>query len=77
MNIERSLTGAERVRKWRAAMRAKGLRPKTFWLPDTSTEEFQEQARRDSDMLTRWHAAHPDYLAEMEALQYWPEEEPD
>jgi Protein of unknown function (DUF3018) len=75
MNMERPLTGAERAKRWRAAMRAKGLKPRTFWLPDTSTPEFKERARRSNEALHRWHAENPDYMAEIEALQYWPPEE--
>jgi hypothetical protein len=31
----------EHVRRHRARQRAQGLRPVQFWLPDTSTPEFQ------------------------------------
>lgn len=58
-------------------MRAKGLRPRTFWLPDTTTPEFKEWARRQSEELDRWWAAHPEVLAELEDLQAWPEDEQD
>jgi hypothetical protein len=75
MNLERPLSGAERAKRWRAAMRAKGLRPRTFWLPDTSTAEFREWARQQSEMLDRWWAARPEVLAELEDLQAWPEDE--
>jgi hypothetical protein len=75
MNMERPLTGAERAKRWRAAMRAKGLKPRTFWLPDTSTPEYKEQARRDSEALTLWHERHPEVLEELQDLQYWPPEE--
>ncbi len=51
MGTERPMTSAERVAKRRAALRARGLRPKTFWLPDTSTPEFQEQARQTREWL--------------------------
>ena len=74
MNMERPLTGAERAKRWRAAMRAKGLKPRTFWLPDTSMPEFKERARRSSEALARWHDENPEYMAELEALQYWPPE---
>ena len=51
MGIERPMTSAERVAKRRAALRAQGLRPKTFWLPDTATPEFQEEARQTREWL--------------------------
>lgn len=44
MGMERPMTSAERVAKRRAALRAQGLRPKTFWLPDTTTEAFKTRA---------------------------------
>jgi Protein of unknown function (DUF3018) len=47
MGFEKPLTGAQRVAKRRAALRAQGLRPRTFWLPDTQTDAFRERARRD------------------------------
>ena len=38
----------ERVRAHRSRQRAKGLRPVTFWLPDTRTPEFAAEAHRQS-----------------------------
>lgn len=69
MNMERPLSGAERAKRWRAAMRAKGLRPRTFWLPDTTTPEYRERARRDCELLNRWYAAHADEIDEIMSLQ--------
>ncbi len=51
MGYEKPLTGAERVARRRAALRAQGLRPKTFWLPDVSTPEFRERAERSRQWL--------------------------
>lgn len=51
MGVERPMTSAERVARRRARLRAKGLRPKTFWLPDTTTPEFQEEARKTREWL--------------------------
>jgi hypothetical protein len=51
------MTGAERVAKRRAALRAQGLRPKTFWLPDTTTPEFQAGiARAVAAINAQWEA---------------------
>jgi hypothetical protein len=47
MGYEKPMTGAQRVARRRAALRAQGLRPRTFWLPDVRTDEFKERARRD------------------------------
>jgi hypothetical protein len=55
-------TGAQRVAKRREALRALGMRPKQFWLPDlrdtqvrahvqADAAELAAQARRWSDLL--------------------------
>lgn len=57
MGMERPMTGAERVAKRRAALRAQGLRPRTFWLPDMTTPEFQAGiARAIAAINTQWDA---------------------
>jgi Protein of unknown function (DUF3018) len=38
----------DKVRAWRARMRAKGLKPVTLWLPDVHSEEFKKQAHEES-----------------------------
>ena len=47
MGVERSLTGAERVARRRAALRAQGLRPKQFWVPDVRSPAFRAQIARE------------------------------
>lgn len=74
MNVERPLTGAERARRWRESMRAKGLRPKVFWVPDTSSPEFIARAKRDTEALNRWYREHEDEFLEVTSIQYWPDE---
>jgi len=63
MGFETPLTGAQRVARRRATLRAQGLRPRTFWLPDTSTEAFRAEAARacaaidaswDDDQMPGW-----------------------
>jgi hypothetical protein len=50
-------TSTERVRKFRAAMRAKGLKPYTLWLPDTKDPVFlaecDETARKINESAFR------------------------
>lgn len=53
MGAEPPLTSTERSRRRRAALRAQGLRPVTFWLPDTSTPEFKAQAARACAAIDR------------------------
>ena len=38
----------EKVRRHRAHMRAKGLRPVQIWVPDTRSPEFAAEAHRQS-----------------------------
>ncbi|HYN45218.1 MAG TPA: antitoxin MazE family protein [Allosphingosinicella sp.] len=45
MNKPTPVPGRERVARRRAALRAQGLRPKQFWVPDVHSAEFKEQAR--------------------------------
>lgn len=45
---EKAKANRERVAKWRAEMRAKGLRPKQLWLPDRSDPAWREEMRRQS-----------------------------
>lgn len=68
MGFEKPLTGAERVAKRRAALRARGLRPRTFWLPDARTPEFKERARRDCEKLWTLEAQDAEAMAFAEAM---------
>lgn len=63
MGYETPKSSAERVAKRRAALRAQGLRPKTFWLPDTRTPEFRSAATRACMAI--------DEAWEREGLQGW------
>jgi len=51
MGYEKPLTGAERVAKRRAALRAQGLKPKTIWVPDVNSAEFRVRAERSCQWL--------------------------
>jgi Protein of unknown function (DUF3018) len=75
MNVQRPLTGAERAKRWRAAMRAKGLKPRTFWLPDMRLPEVQERIKRDVEALNRWYDRNPQIVEELEALRDQPDVE--
>ena len=68
MGLEKPLTGAERVAKRRAALRAQGLKPRTFWLPDTRTDEFKEMARKSCERLWALEAEDADSMAFVEAM---------
>lgn len=68
MNMHRPLTSAERVARRRAALRAQGLRPRTYWLPDTSTPEFAEKAARATAAMNREWDEDPELRAWMDAM---------
>lgn len=46
--IARPKSSREKVRAYRARMRARGFRLVQMWLPDTNTPEFAAEARRQS-----------------------------
>ena len=76
MGKHEKLTGRERAARYRAAQRAKGLRLKQFWVPDVRSAEFIAEARRQS-LLIASSAQNAEDIAFAEALQYWPEDDPD
>ncbi len=63
MGYEKPLTDAER-----AVLRAQGLRPRTFWLPDTSTREFKDSARRSCEWLWERVPEEEQAMAFIEAM---------
>ncbi len=82
MGAELPLTSTERSRRYRAALRAKGLRPRTFWLPDMSSPEWKAEIARscaaidkawDEDKeLQDWvDAVNADTLADIPPPEGW------
>ena len=53
----------QNVQNYRERLRARGLRPKTIWVPDTRSPSFAEQIRRD-------YLAVRDLPSESEALDW-------
>jgi hypothetical protein len=43
----------DKVRTYRARMRARGLRPVQIWVPDTRTAKFRAAAHRQSLVIAR------------------------
>lgn len=43
----------QRVRDYRARMRARGLRPIQIWVPDVRTAAFRTEAARQSALVAR------------------------
>ena len=50
----------DKVRAHRKRLRARGLRPIQFWLPDTRSEAFAAEAHRQSKMVSRSQSARRD-----------------
>jgi hypothetical protein len=44
---------SRKMRDYRARLRASGLRPVQIWVPDTRTENFAAEARRQSLLVSR------------------------
>ncbi len=43
----------ERVAAYRARLREEGLRPVQIWVPDTRSEAYRAEARRQADAVAR------------------------
>jgi len=58
---------SERVQKYRASLRAAGLRPVQIWVPDTRRRGFAAECRRQS-LLLRDDAHEGETLARLDEL---------
>lgn len=65
MNKPAKISGAERVRAYRARKRALGLRPVTFWLPDLSDPAVEARIREQCKAI----AASPHEKEVMEWIE--------
>lgn len=54
------MTVQERVSAYRARMRAEGLRPVQFWVPDVRSPDFAAEAHRQSALLAAADRASDD-----------------
>ena len=57
---KRQGTSPDKVRAHRKRLRARGLRPIEFWLPDTRTAAFAAEAHRQSQVVARSQSARRD-----------------
>ena len=46
-----AVASRDKVRDYRARMRAKGMKLVQFWVPDTSSAKFRAEARRQSRLI--------------------------
>lgn len=58
---------ALRVRKYRDALRAAGLRPVQIWIPDTRAEGFAEECRRQTVLTAASDRADADLAGFLDA----------
>ena len=61
-------TGAQRVAKRRAALRAQGLRPVQIWVPDTRAPGFAEECARQAAIADAANRAGPELRQIEEAV---------
>ena len=62
---------AKRMAAYRARMRAKGLRPKQIWMPDTSSPEFIAECKRQSLAAAASDPAGDEMMDFLEKLYDW------
>jgi hypothetical protein len=62
----------DKVRAYRARMRARGLRPVQMWLPDINSEAFRREAARQS-RLVRESPGEKETMDFIEAITDWPD----
>jgi len=70
------ISSRERVAKRRAAMRAQGLRPHQVWVLDTRDPAVKSEIEAECEALNASPEAD-DIMAFVEAVQYWPPDDPD
>ena len=86
MNVHRPMTGAERVAKRRAALRAQGLRPKQSWVPDVRNPKVIAGIRRsvaiiradkDENEVMAWiESLHAEVMADEPDYDWGPQGPP-
>jgi hypothetical protein len=57
MGIHDRMTGAQRVAKRRAALRAQGMKVRQFWLPDMADPAMRERLAREAQDIGAQDAA--------------------
>ena len=73
MSTASSSRSRDKVRRHRESLRAQGLRPVQFWVPDVRTEAFRAEARRQSLAIAASDAEAADQ-AFIDAVMDWSEQ---
>ena len=85
MGVHENMTGAQRVAKRRAALRAQGLRLKQIWVPDLrdpkvrvgiAREIAEINASKEETEYNRWLGRNYDELMADEPPHDWGDKEP-
>lgn len=76
MNKPEPVPARERVAKRRAALRARGLKPKQFWVLDLENPEVRREVQEACERISSSPHREAD-LQFVEAIQYWPPDDPD
>ena len=71
-SASKAKTTRQKVSEHRARLRAQGLRPIQFWVPDTRSPEFRAEAHRQSLAAAASPSAAEDQ-AFIDAISDWPE----
>ena len=61
----------DKMRDYRARLKAQGLRPVQIWLPDTRTAEFVAEARLQSELASRNRTLETEIAAFIDAVVDW------
>ena len=87
MGIHQNLTGAQRVAKRRAALRAQGFKLKQFWVPDVNDPKVQADIRRgvaainaskdESEVMAYIASAYEELMADEPDYDWGPDGPPE
>lgn len=72
MSASSSPVSRDKVRQHRERLRAQGLRPVQFWVPDVRTEAFRAEAQRQAQAVAA-SSQEKDDQAFVDAVSEWPE----
>lgn len=72
MSTPSSPLSRDKVRQHRERLRAQGLRPVQFWVPDVRTEAFRVEAQRQAQAVAASRQENDDQ-AFVDAVSEWPE----
>ena len=72
MSSASSSRSRDKVRQHRERLRAQGLRPVQLWVPDTRSEAFRAEARREAEAVAS-SADEPFDQGFVDTVSEWPE----